>query len=199
MQSRRFVGVRFELANISSKICVQCGRKFYIHKHNITMSEKREWTNKEVLSLIEAFKERSCLWDKIHEDYKLVSKKNNAWLELANMYEIEVYELKKKMSSLLSSLRRERQKQENLKPDGRNYRSSWFAFNSLYFVPRKRRERKCRIILGIVSITANNFRCTRVLYSSRAITWFSNLFFQFYKFFDLQKFWDLSYKNCFWE
>lgn len=120
------------------------------------MTEKKEWMNRDVLRLIEAFKERPCLWDHNDKDFKLLKKKNECWAEIANIFDVDVYELRKKMNSVLASYRRERQKHGTLKPDGDRYFSNWFAYNSMKFIKRKRPEHKCKRTEEAVS-TSNNF------------------------------------------
>ncbi|XP_047104849.1 uncharacterized protein LOC124743995 [Schistocerca piceifrons] len=106
-----------------------------------------EWSNDLSLQLIEAYRDRPVLWDVSHNYYKLANRRNEAWAEIAKLFNCDVMEVKKKMNSLLSSFRRERQK-EGLRRSGTGpeevYHSTWFAFNSLKFLFDRYRPRRHR-------------------------------------------------------
>ena len=69
-----------------------------------------EWSEDLVLQLIEAYRERPVLWDVGHKLFKIKTKRNDVWEELATIFNTDRYEEKKKINSLLASFRRERRK-----------------------------------------------------------------------------------------
>lgn len=77
----------------------------------------------------------------MHNDYKSKSKKLDAWNEISVVMKCDVGEVKKKMESLLSSFRRERQKQECTAKTGSGtediFKSNWFAFKNMLFLMDK--------------------------------------------------------------
>jgi len=103
-----------------------------------------EWSNAVVLNLIDEYRQRECLWNPKDSNYKSKTKKLDAWSELANVFKCDILEIKKKMESLQSSFRRERQKEETTTGMGAEdaYQSKWFAFKSLEFLKDKFEPRK---------------------------------------------------------
>ena len=73
-----------------------------------------EWSNEKSLQLIDLYRGHECLWNPKIVDYKNRVKKVDAWNEICTQFvpKLDVIELKKKMESLLSSFRRERQKEK---------------------------------------------------------------------------------------
>jgi hypothetical protein len=66
-----------------------------------------EWTQENVIEIIELYKTKEIIWDPMHFN-KI--KKQDAWEELGKEMNRPVDECKKKMDNLLSSLRREKMK-----------------------------------------------------------------------------------------
>lgn len=66
-----------------------------------------EWSEDLVLQLIEAYRARPVLWDVGHKFFKIKTKINDVWEELATIFNTGIYEVKKKINSLLASFRRE--------------------------------------------------------------------------------------------
>jgi hypothetical protein len=99
-----------------------------------------EWSEDLVLQLIEAYRDRPVLWDVRHECFKIKSKRNDVWEELATLFNTNRYEVKKKVNSLLASFRRERRKvictSSGIGTDEVS-QSKWFAFKSLLFLMDK--------------------------------------------------------------
>lgn len=94
------------------------------------------------LHLIEEYKVRPNLWDPSHPEYKLLDKKQDEWASIADKFEVGVKEVKKKMASLLASLRRERAKER--KAEG-VYRSKWFAYSAMTFLVDKFKEKDTKM------------------------------------------------------
>lgn len=98
-----------------------------------------EWNNESALKLIGFYRERECLWDPTNCEYKNKLKRLDAWREISELLEGNVNDVKKKMESLLTSFRRERQREENKTGSGADevYKSTWFAFSSMGFLQDK--------------------------------------------------------------
>ncbi|KAK0161440.1 hypothetical protein PV327_009910 [Microctonus hyperodae] len=101
-----------------------------------------EWCNSVAINLINLYRERECLWNPADDDYKSKFKKTEAWNEISQIMECEVIEVKKKMESLLSSFRRERQKQTEISRVDEVFESTWFAFKHMTFLMDKFTPRK---------------------------------------------------------
>lgn len=67
-----------------------------------------EWSQQKVLVLLEVYQKREILWKPRHPSYYNSIKKEDAWREIAEILNVEVEELKKKIESLKGSFRRER-------------------------------------------------------------------------------------------
>lgn len=83
------------------------------------MEKNKEWSNDDMFLLIDLYKEKPCLWDPTNNEYKLKAKRSDCWLEIANILNCDVSIVKKKMESLLTSFRRERQRCEETKKSGK--------------------------------------------------------------------------------
>lgn len=69
-----------------------------------------EWNKEKTLYFIEKYKEETLLWNPAHPEHYNKLKKEDAWDRLASLLDSEREACKKKMTSLLASLRREKQK-----------------------------------------------------------------------------------------
>ncbi|KAG8272284.1 hypothetical protein J6590_044943 [Homalodisca vitripennis] len=95
---------------------------------------KARWADAKVLMLIDEYRSRPCLWSPSHPEYKHLTVKNEAWKSLAEVFDIDVEDVKMKIMSLLASLRRERAKEKSRTRAGEVYRPRWFAYKSLAFL-----------------------------------------------------------------
>jgi hypothetical protein len=95
-----------------------------------------EWSNTVSKRLIDLYREKELLWNPTHADYKSIL---NAWNEISQLLGCDQTEVRKKVESLLTSFRRERQKEETKSGCGADeaYKSSWFAFKSMLFLRGK--------------------------------------------------------------
>jgi hypothetical protein len=66
-----------------------------------------QWDREKTLLFIDKYRENQILWDPRHEEHYNKLQKNDAWVELANEMEIDTEECKRKLTTLLASLRRE--------------------------------------------------------------------------------------------
>ena len=67
-----------------------------------------EWTQENTLGFIQLYEKMSVLWDPNHPQYYNKLHKHDAWEEIATAMGTVTEECKKKMTSLLSSFRREK-------------------------------------------------------------------------------------------
>ncbi|RVE52344.1 hypothetical protein evm_002982 [Chilo suppressalis] len=88
-----------------------------------------EWTNDTVKRLVQEYKLRPMLWNSSHELYRAQNAKYEAYMELANVFECDVVDLRKKLNSILASHRREKAKVRG------GARSTWFLYQHLSFLP----------------------------------------------------------------
>lgn len=97
-----------------------------------------DWTDTNVIRLINEYREHQCLWDPNSPHYKMMYMKNDAWTDIANTLGCDVEEVKKKFNSLLASFRRERAKERKNRItsgcDEVGHTSTWFAFKHLSFL-----------------------------------------------------------------
>lgn len=70
-----------------------------------------EWGNDKCIRLISAYQGRPELWQPSDDNYRNKIRRQEAWKEIADEVESSVDIVKAKMSSLLSSYRRERAKE----------------------------------------------------------------------------------------
>lgn len=87
------------------------------------------WTNDHIINLINEYKKKTCLWDPKHPLFRVQAAKYEAWCELAEIFECEIADLRKKFNSIFASHRREKAK---VRVGGR---STWFLYNDLSFLP----------------------------------------------------------------
>ncbi|XP_014280369.1 uncharacterized protein [Halyomorpha halys] len=97
-----------------------------------------EWNHEKLTKLIDLYRERPELWDPTNNDYHVKNKKNDGWNHITKEMGCELAELKVKMTSLLSSYRREKMKTKKSiaiaeRPE-EIYQSRWFAYKSFDFL-----------------------------------------------------------------
>lgn len=107
-----------------------------------------EWGNDRCLRLVAAYERRPELWQSTDDNYRNKNRRQEAWKELADEVESTIDIVKAKMSSLLSSYRREKAKEKMpfstpqtvTKPDRqeRTYKSRWFAYSALKFLHKRK-------------------------------------------------------------
>jgi hypothetical protein len=92
-----------------------------------------EWSNTVSLRLIDLYREKELLWNPTHANYKCKLKRLDAWNEISQLLGYDQTGVRKKVESLLTSFRRERQKAEKKTGCGADeaYKSSWLAFKSM--------------------------------------------------------------------
>ena len=97
----------------------------------------RRWMEPEIDQLIDLLEEKDCLWDVNKKDYHLRNQCDRAFEEMRNILDIDVAEIKAKISSLRAQLGREIAKTKAKKSGqglGDNYKSSWIYFDRLQFL-----------------------------------------------------------------
>ncbi|CAH0404754.1 unnamed protein product [Chilo suppressalis] len=94
--------------------------------------------NETAIRLIEIYASHSPLWDTRRKEYHNNNVREDLWEEIAKNFVQPKADLKLKMKSLLSSYRRERnrEKTSNITGCGRNkaYKSKWFAYEAFSFL-----------------------------------------------------------------
>ena len=97
----------------------------------------RRWTKPEIDQLIDLLEEKDCLWDVNKMDYHLRNKRKRAFEEMRDILDIDIAEIKAKITSLRAQLGREIGKTNAKKSGqglGENYKSSWIYFDRLQFL-----------------------------------------------------------------
>nr|XP_012221800.1 PREDICTED: uncharacterized protein LOC105671868 [Linepithema humile] len=111
-----------------------------------------EWSEKEIVKLIECYKEEPVLWNVKLTDYRNKNKKNNAWNNISVKLKIDKMEIERKMKVLLAEYRREKQKTDKkLKAGiGTNevYSTSWFGYKYLSFLSDKNKVKSTTDSIG---------------------------------------------------
>jgi len=109
------------------------------------------WTNENCLKLIQLYQDHPLLWNPQHPKFKLTKLKSDSWIDIANEVNLDTNEVKKKMDSLLTSFRRERQRvgtKSGIRKDG-VYHSVWFAFRAMAFLNDKFKPKKIQNTLHV--------------------------------------------------
>ncbi|CAG9822211.1 unnamed protein product [Phaedon cochleariae] len=92
------------------------------------------WDNEKTLSFIKEYERRPILWRKNDKLYYNIVKKEDAWREIASIFEEDIAVLKKKIESLRGSRRREKTRMLTSMRTGTGrkdvYVSKWFAWDS---------------------------------------------------------------------
>ena len=69
-----------------------------------------EWSEENLIKLIDAYRNKSLLWDPQHKNHFKKPLKADAWREIGAEMDMSADQCKKKVISLLSSYRREKSK-----------------------------------------------------------------------------------------
>ena len=78
-----------------------------------------EWTEERALQLIDLYRERPALWNQHVTAYHLKHLKFDAWCEIGKILNVTVESVKTKITSMLSSYRREKAKVGKSKGTGK--------------------------------------------------------------------------------
>ncbi|XP_017878800.1 uncharacterized protein LOC108624190 [Ceratina calcarata] len=94
---------------------------------------------KQVLRLIELYRQQTLLWDPKYRDCRYKERKDEAWATIGRQMDMHPIDCQRKMENLKSSLRRETMKIRRSKGRGSEdvYESRWFGFEPLQFLLRK--------------------------------------------------------------
>lgn len=97
-----------------------------------------EWTNAQVLELIEMYRLRPVLWNCRLSEYKDRNKRHDAFVEIADNFKTDKAEVEKKIKSLLTIFAREVKKVKDSQKSGAGsdeiYVSKWYCYSSLLFL-----------------------------------------------------------------
>lgn len=95
-----------------------------------------------IRKMVTLYKSKRLLWDSELPEYYNRNRREDVWREISLSMNVPVKELKKKMTSLLGSYRREksREKKSLLRRSGKGnvYKSKWFAFTWFAFLSNKK-------------------------------------------------------------
>lgn len=94
-----------------------------------------EWTNDQVITLIELFREKPVLWNQALSDFKNKNLKNYAWNEISQEIKVNKPEVQSKMRNLITTFQRILKKGKS--GSGACSKSKWFAFVHLMFLQDK--------------------------------------------------------------
>lgn len=83
------------------------------------MKKDLVWTEIKCVELIKEFQARKALWSSGSKNYYDKPIREEQWLELAEIFEKDVDEIKKKMESLRGSFRREKARIRRSMQDGK--------------------------------------------------------------------------------
>ncbi|VVC96563.1 unnamed protein product [Leptidea sinapis] len=93
------------------------------------LAQEMEWTNAQVIKMMQEYKNRPILWDPHHDMYRVQSAKYEAWSQMAQIFQCDVVDLRKKFNSIFASHRREKMKVRH------GTRTSWFLYDYMSFLP----------------------------------------------------------------
>ncbi|XP_047494107.1 uncharacterized protein LOC125042509 [Penaeus chinensis] len=108
-----------------------------------------EWSEDEVLRFISFYREKRVLWNPRNPNHSNKFLRHEAWVDLASKTGKSVEDCRRKMTCLMSSMRREKGKMKragNAKEPDEVYVSPWFAFGSLQFLWEKDKPREISTI-----------------------------------------------------
>lgn len=106
------------------------------------MSEKKYWSNHDVLSLISKWELYPELWDVSNESYRNRLKKQNALKNLATIFETAEYEINRKFHNLRTQYHHELRRIQEKKSADDTYQSSWEYFDAMKFISCKRSNKR---------------------------------------------------------
>lgn len=74
------------------------------------MNNQNQWNRNDSIQLIEFYEQNPVLWNPNDNNYHMKTIKLDAWNDIADKMKRDVEDVKQKMTSLLSSFRREKLK-----------------------------------------------------------------------------------------
>ncbi|GBM65121.1 hypothetical protein AVEN_70840-1 [Araneus ventricosus] len=83
-----------------------------------------EWTRKQVITLIELFREEPVLWDQTKNEVEDKNKKKNGWTEIAEELKINKLEVQIKVREIISQFYKEMKKKKS--GPGVGIKCQWF-------------------------------------------------------------------------
>uniref|UniRef100_A0A182FCA9 MADF domain-containing protein n=1 Tax=Anopheles albimanus TaxID=7167 RepID=A0A182FCA9_ANOAL len=95
------------------------------------IENKERWTSKNIMRLIETLHKFPSLWDPKHPDYRVRSKRHQAYVELANIFLVSVGDIKKKIENLRTVYNRNRNAIQCKSVLGEATATKWFAYDAM--------------------------------------------------------------------
>lgn len=143
-------------------------KKLSLLKQKYLLNKLLDWDREKTLHFIQEYEKRPLLWNKDSKCYHNILKKEEAWLELSDIFHEETEILKKKIESLRGSWRREKNRISRSTVKGKSklkkfvfieqlknvlhlgqkntYVSKWFAWNALKFLEDPGKVRKTILV-----------------------------------------------------
>ncbi|XP_067637375.1 uncharacterized protein [Eurosta solidaginis] len=93
-----------------------------------------DWRQSEICELIRFYEQNVCLWDYHDQDYKNQVIRNKAWAKLANYFDKDVDEVKKKIKHLRNGYLTEKKKVNKMKNRKVPYEPHLYYYNYMRFL-----------------------------------------------------------------
>lgn len=103
-----------------------------------TVGKNKKWSEHEVDTFIDLYREKTCLWDMSHREYFMRTKREEALQDIEQKIGRNVIELKGKITCLRSQLGREiaKVKSRRTEPGNEDYTPQWIYWEKLQFLTR---------------------------------------------------------------
>lgn len=92
-----------------------------------------DWTNEDTIAFMELYQTKPILWDPKHRWHKDKAKVNDAWVEISNVFNKPIDELKNKKNSIMATFRGHlRRKKASIRSGAGQediYKPIWFLYN----------------------------------------------------------------------
>ncbi|XP_055389975.1 uncharacterized protein LOC129618961 [Condylostylus longicornis] len=96
------------------------------------------WSNEKCLELLDKYEKYPVLWDTKHPNYYSKTIRTENWQKVADYFDTDVANIKRKICSLMGSFRAQKAKGKEIIGEGSNakevYVSKWFAFERMLFL-----------------------------------------------------------------
>lgn len=114
--------------------------------HNSSISSRTQigtpsvrWENDLIINMIELHQTQECLWNPSDKRFNCRRSKDIAWRNIAEILEIDVLEVKRKMKNVIGQYFREKKKYDSLKKSlgDEQLPPKWFAYSFLNYLIHK--------------------------------------------------------------
>lgn len=111
------------------------------------MSNEKEWTQDEILKLINLIQQNENIWNPAHSQYKNRIRRTDSINKIASILGISQQEVDRKWKTIQSQFRREQNKVKNKKSGAgtdENYISAWRFYKPLSFLSDRNKPKTTR-------------------------------------------------------